>query len=577
VGISATRNRPLGQGHISDELATVFRWVAVLSGGLSVLAFLVLAFYEGAPSSSQFNRWEEPAQLSILAAVVIGYLVALRWEGLGGGIMVVGAIGLGVLASVEFHPFESLFAALAFFVPGALFVLRWQRTRPLWLVATLTAAMAALLAGGAYASDYVYDYYFGPTHPASALERRPVDLVEWVWAGAVSSSTVTVNAKLADSGHEARLAVSESADLSDPVHSPFMVAPPESEGIVALLVGGLRPDTQYYYAVETKGRLDLERRGTFRTFPEGQSSFTFAFSGCARVGSNGSVFDAIRSHNPLFFLITGDFHYSNITENDLDALLDAMDTQLTQPAQQELYLRTPVAYVWDDHDFGGDNSNGESAARPAAAASYRFSVPHYKLPDDDGAIYQSFDVGRVRFIITDTRSQRSPQNAADDAGKTMLGADQKAWFKQQLLEANGRYPLIVWVNPDPWIAGPTVGGDDWGGYTTERRELADFIAANGIKGLVMLSGDAHMLAIDDGTNSGYSASRSAGFPVFHAAPLDKRTSLKGGPYSQGVSLQSGQFGLMTVTDRGSAIDVTWSGRNWRDQEVLRYEFTVPAD
>lgn len=575
--MSTISTRLLGQGHISDEIAAVFRWAALVLGGISVLAFLTLAFYEGVPNSSEFNRWEEPAQLSILAAVVIGYVLALRWEGLGGGIMVVGAIGLGVLASVEFQPAESLFAALAFFVPGALFVLRWQRTKPLWLITVLTGSMAALLAGGAYASDYVYDYYFGPTHPGSEVEKRPVDLVEWVWAGGVTSSTVTVNARLVDGSQEARLVVSESEDMSRPAYSPFMTPPAESEGIVSLPVGGLKPDMKYYYAVETRGRVDLERRGTFRTFPEGPSSFTFALSSCARVGSNGSVFDAIRSHDPLFFLITGDFHYANITRNDLDALLDAMDKQLTQPAQQELYLHTPVAYVWDDHDFGGDGSNGESAARPAAAASYRYSVPHYALPDDDGAIYQSFDVGRVRFILTDTRSQRSPQGAPDDASKTMLGADQKAWFKQELLEANGRYPLIVWVNPDPWIAEPVAGGDNWGGYTTERRELADFIAANNIKGLVMLSGDAHMLGIDDGTNSDYSTSKSGGFPVFHAAPLDKRTSLKGGPFSEGVSLESGQFGLMTVTDRGSAIDVTWSGRNWQDREVLRYEFTVPAD
>lgn len=574
MSTQAQRRRPLGTHHVSDEVAALFRWLALVAGGVSAAVFVFLLFHHGVPRSSEFNRWEQPAQVSILLAIFVGYLIALRWEGTGGGIMMVGAISLGVLASVEYQPGSSLFAAMAFFVPGALFLLRWQRHKPVPEIAVLTISMLALLAVGAYASDEVYSYYFGPTHPESPLEARPVDVVEWAWVGGVTSTGVTVNAKLDDPGEQARLVLSESKGMTDPRYSSFATAPEGSEGIASMRMEGLRPDQQYFYAVEVNGRRDMTRQGRFRTFPEGPASFTLALSSCARVGSNGAVFDAIRESGPLFFLITGDFHYSNITSSDLDAMLDAMDSQLTQPAQQALYSTTPIAYVWDDHDYAGNGSNGSSAARPAAVASYRYSVPHYDLPDDNGAIYQAFTVGRVRFIVTDTRSQRSPATDPDGPDKTMLGADQKAWFKRQLLDANGRYPLIVWVNPDPWIAPEAAGADNWGGYATERRELADFISDNKVQGLVMLSGDAHMLAIDDGTNSDYSSRGGGGFPVFHAAPLDKHPGIKGGPYSEGASAASGQFGLMTVTDGGSTIDVTWSGRNWRDEEVLRYEFSI---
>jgi hypothetical protein len=85
-----------------------------------------------------------------------------------------------------------------------------------------------------------------------------------------------------------------------------------------------------------------------------------------------------------------------------------------------------------------------------------------------------------------------------------------------------------------------------------------------------------MLAIDNGTNSDYSTNGGAGFPVMHAAPLDKHPSEKGGPYSEGVSLTSGQFGLMTVDDEGETIDITWSGRNYKDEELLHYEFSVTS-
>ena len=35
----------------------------------------------------------------------------------------------------------------------------------------------------------------------------------------------------------------------------------------------------------------------------------------------------------------------------------------------------------------------------------------------------------------------------DDAKKSMLGAKQKEWFKQELLDSNGKYPLICWISP----------------------------------------------------------------------------------------------------------------------------------
>ena len=33
----------------------------------------------------------------------------------------------------------------------------------------------------------------------------------------------------------------------------------------------------------------------------------------------------------------------------------------------------------------------------------------------------------------------------------MMGESQKKWFKEQLLAANGKYPLICWMSTVPWI------------------------------------------------------------------------------------------------------------------------------
>jgi hypothetical protein len=273
----------------------------------------------------------------------------------------------------------------------------------------------------------------------------------------------------------------------------------------------------------------------------------------------------------------GDLHYTYIDEGDPDLFRAQYAKVLDQPAQAALYRSTSFAYVWDDHDYGPNDGDRTSPTRDAAREVYQEYVPHYALVAPDEAIYHAFSVGRVRFIVTDIRSERDPDTELDNAGKSMLGEAQKAWFKQQLLDANGEYPVIIWVNSGPWIDAAGVGKDTWGGFTTERRELADFIADNQIEGLLMLSGDAHMVAIDDGTHSDFSTKGGGGFPVLHAAPLDKRGSVKGGPYSEGTSAESGQFGLVTVDDDGgSTVTVTLSGRNYEGREIAGYTFTVPA-
>jgi hypothetical protein len=164
----------------------------------------------------------------------------------------------------------------------------------------------------------------------------------------------------------------------------------------------------------------------------------------------------------------------------------------------------------------------------------------------------------------------------DDSSKTMLGAAQKEWLKRELLIGRDRSSLVVWVNPDPWIGAPEAGGDSWAGYATERRELSEFIAANRIDNLLMLSGDAHMLAIDDGRNTDYSGTGRAAFPLMHAAALDRRGGVKGGPYSEGTFPGSGQYGLVTVRDTGERVTVVLSGRNYLGRERVGYAFTLPA-
>ena len=118
---------------------------------------------------------------------------------------------------------------------------------------------------------------------------------------------------------------------------------------------------------------------------------------------------------------------------------------------------------------------------------------------------------------------------------------------------------------------------DWNGFAEERAEIADFISENNLAPqLLMVSGDAHMVALDDGTNSDYSSNGGAAFPVLHAAALDRPGSMKGGPYSHGAFLGGGQFGHLEVLDDGDRLEVVVTGRNWRNEVLVRFDKVIAS-
>jgi len=467
----------------------------------------------------------------------------------------------------------------------------------------------------------------------SLMDRGPL-------VGGVTPDSGEIKAKLARDGLSARLVLSKSPSLTRRIHTGRAVSRTNNYNIVEFPLNGLEPDTKYHYALEIDGRLERAKAGSFRTLPKpGPASFKFAFASCARTGSTSDVFDRIRENEPLFFLHMGDFQYLDIRTNSRARFRAAYDSVLASPQQAEMYRNVPLVYVWDDHDFGGNNSNRRSPTHEAARLTYEEFLPHHPLVfGQDGPISQSFSVGRVKFIMTDLRSDRDSVTNKDDANKTLMGDKQKAWFKKELLEANGKFPLIVWMSSVPWIgqdgtnvyrnvrtnefgyihhtnlvgrtnkesrrglasrtnetsvsstnlaragrgrtnAPPRTDQDHWSVFSTERREIADFIKANGIRGVCLIHGDSHMLAADDGSNTDYATGGGAPIPVMCGGPLDQDPSLKGGPYSQGVyKVSKGEsgFGLMMVDDRGDRIDVTYSGRNNRNDEKISLKFSVPA-
>jgi alkaline phosphatase D len=404
------------------------------------------------------------------------------------------------------------------------------------------------------------------------------------WSGNVTPTSATVAVRLAAPGLQVRVALSERADLAAATYSVPVTTAAESGNVAKVSLTGLKPETDYYYGFEVNGVLRTEpvSRGRLRTFPIGAASFKIAFASCGdyRVADQ-SAFDAILAEQPLLFIHTGDFHYRDTNSTDVNEYRRNYDSVLNQPNEAALYRGIPIAYMWDDHDACGNDTDGTYIGVPAARRAYDEMVPHYPYgvrQGGEGPIGQAFTIGRVRVIMTDLRTAASPHDAPDNAAKVHLGDVQKAWFEQELIAArDAQFPLIVWVSTVPWIGTAGLGDDDWNVYSTERRELANFIKANGIKNLVLLCGDMHGLAYDDGTHSDYADGGGAPVVVLHGAALTSPGSVKGGPYTAGPFPGSQQYGLLEITDTGGpAVQCRFTGKRVGEGVKCAYSFASTA-
>lgn len=357
----------------------------------------------------------------------------------------------------------------------------------------------------------------------------------WILVGGVTSTSATFRVRSQGEVSGVTLVVSESESLSKPILEQILGKGVDDELVYSVNVTSLQPQTTYYYAtLRSESPTTILRRGNFRTpATEGQPfNFKIAVAGCSWTGSKSDIYRYMAAQDPLFMLHLGDFHYEDISANDLELRINAVDLVLGSDSQRELYSKVPIAYTWDDHDWMGNDSGErekEPGARETALKSYQIAFPHHALALEGDAVplYQAFTIGTVRFIISDLRSEANETN--------MYSTEQRDWLFNELSQAD-QYDFVIWASSKPWIGEVDLGDDNWTGQPNDRKELSEFISTTlgKAQNLLAVSSDAHMLAFDDGSNTYYGNDDGAlSFPILQSGPMDRLGSVKGGPFSDG--------------------------------------------
>jgi alkaline phosphatase D len=315
--------------------------------------------------------------------------------------------------------------------------------------------------------------------------------LEGPMVGPGGPNAITIWARVSGS-FDVVLEVSPDRYFKQVIASPPVKATAATDFAVVTRVEGLAPDSPYYYRLRIDGQLD---RYVFtptrtRTAPAGAANFRVAFGSCCRIqlDAEQKIFGAVVAQEPDLFFWLGDNIYADSTEPA--AIADLYRRQRTVEQLQPLIRATPQLAIWDDHDFGYNDSDRLNPIKDQALGLFKsfWANPSYGASDTPGVFFKHSH-GGVDFFFLDGRFYRDPASAPNVAGKTMLGAAQKRWLKAALKASKA--PFKILVSGTGWSQAESKG-DSWAVYRHERDELFDFIRDENIEGVVCLSGDTHM-------------------------------------------------------------------------------------
>jgi alkaline phosphatase D len=126
-------------------------------------------------------------------------------------------------------------------------------------------------------------------------------------------------------------------------------------------IDGLKPWTEYGYDVLVDGQRALgDLKPRFRTSPtrDQKVEFTVAFGGGARyVPQKERMWDTIAKHRPHAFLFLGDNLYIDEPQHRGKQRAMYYRRQL-RPEYRRMVSQSGMYAIWDDHDFGDDDSAG---------------------------------------------------------------------------------------------------------------------------------------------------------------------------------------------------------------------------
>ena len=370
-------------------------------------------------------------------------------------------------------------------------------------------------------------------------------------------------------------------------HAIELSATDANDHVLVARLTGLRPAGSAAYRVTAGAdrRDGVVRAQPYWSKPKDAPELSIAIGSCFFLadadptfpgqdyGGGFEIFHAIADRKPDMMLWLGDNLYLQQPDFfDPQSMAARYRRQREFEPLQTLLTATTHVAIWDDHDFGPNDSDTAYTFKGETLKLFTryWPNPTFGLPDVPG----TFGVARygdVLFFLLDDRYYRYPDRWPEGVDKTMFGARQLEWLKQALVSAPRNAIKIIAGGGQFWSRPNRFEG--WHQFATERRAFAEWLEARRIDGVLFVSGDRHfseLLKID----------RPGAYPLyeFTSSPLTSRPPARLDAADRdnpdvvpGTLVVKRQFGLIRVSGPGDDRRVTLESYDGTGALLWRHE------
>jgi len=292
---------------------------------------------------------------------------------------------------------------------------------------------------------------------------------------------------------------------------------------ITFTVGGLEPNTTYEYTLLANDK-PTKSVGQFTTkklwqWREPAPDFSFLTGSCSYFnepaydrpgvpyGKDSTIFTSMAKENAAMMVWLGDAWYTREVDylSEWGLWYRASRDRATPILQPFLKSMTHVG-IWDDHDYGPNNSGAAYHLKNASRNVFTSYFPNPSAGQNGEGIYTKTSWSDVDFFLIDDRWWRSADDVLDSINgkpnpeKVMIGREQLQWLKNALLESFATFKIIAVGSQ---VLNPVSPYDKWGRFPVEYQELMQFLQINPISGVMFLTGDRHHSEIIKVDRPGY--------------------------------------------------------------------------
>ncbi len=281
-----------------------------------------------------------------------------------------------------------------------------------------------------------------------------------------------------------------------------------------IVLNNLEPGTEYVYIISDPENTNPRKEKTilyefktqqlwqYRTDPP---DFTIATGSCTFVneteydrpgkpyGGDYQIFENIAAKKPDMMLWLGDNIYLREVDFASQAGISHRYSHCRAVEEMQNLLHTSANYaIWDDHDFGPNDSNGSFVHKDWTLNAFKtfWANPSYGIQGtcEENGITTQFQWSDIDFFLLDNRFNRVAHDVKNSETPTILGEQQINWLIESLKFSKAPFKIVAMGGQ---FLNTGKNFENYSNWSTERQRIIEAIESNNIKGVFFLTGDRH--------------------------------------------------------------------------------------